>query len=159
MAMGIDGQIPEETKLWIEKRNARDKARAVLVTGPKKIFNDAALAVERLSADVRNFWYDGMTASDQIKADISSLELLMKKLPGHEAELCQSVIQKTASHIILEEKARALDRDVGARLPPFALAGLSYELEKAFRLAGVRGSYHESLEYSRKRLEDRALAP
>jgi hypothetical protein len=148
MAMGMDGRI-SNARREIAKTNAEDKARAALATGSRKLFNDAALAVEKISADIEAYWRidsgryhfqpveEGILQSlkafvgdilfpkpevcgnSNITADIQALETLMKGLPVEDQELCKAVIAETRGHIRKETGVGALWKKVNAVQSPY----------------------------------------
>src|ERR1700761_9216890 len=151
MAAGPEGHpTPEQETGWAQKC-AEHRARAALVTGPRKIFNDAALAVEKISADVERYWRSASARDDTkrpeagflpgvksmignlifkqpeicgnsgITADIAALEELMKGLPGEGGELCRIAIEKTRQHIRTEKDVYALRREAEAVHSPYRL--------------------------------------
>ena len=183
----VNSQPSAKTLKWIRKIDAENSAKAALVTGPRKIFNDAALAVEKISANVKAYWqinsarYDfepvetgisdmisrkpELCGNKYITADIEALETLMEGLPSEDQELCKTVITKTRDHIRTEKEICALERNVDSLRSPYrrdvglAILNISFGLGAIFRIAGARGEFHDSLEIARRQLESKALAP
>jgi hypothetical protein len=94
---------PWETGRMRSSFSAETKAKAALVTGPRKIFNDVAEVVESLSKDVESLQRcgqdihggNGAYGTDAIRGDVSLREQLMKELPEREAAFCAEIITKT----------------------------------------------------------------
>ena len=173
---------------WEQPGYAETKAKAAAVTGPKRIFNQAAEVIERLDGHVESFWRAGQYAhrdekisvrsvmssirnifpdstkeygNATIRDDISALELLMKELPDEDAEQCASVIAKTRE-LVKNEEVSAERRKIvdSTRGSPENLLGkVGITVFTIMADAQIHGEYHHDLAHTQYNLVRKALAP
>ena len=150
MSTGPDGQTSERAIAYL----VEIEHRAARVTGPKKIFNDAAQTVDKISAEVKFFWLENYfhcvggrglcnrtTIDDELKANIAVLEELMKRLPDDDADLCRDFIGAVRENFALKREIQEVTADNSLRV---------YRLEDKFRSQGNVAALL---------LRDKALAP
>lgn len=163
------------------------KAWAASITGPRKIFNDAALAIEKLSKDVESYWRRsapehyyrmaeyahhenqleqyrqktaGVIGDEIITADIASLAALIKDLPPDDQKTCADIIAQSKAHVRSEQVSYAYDERHPAFFPPEPVKEIDAFFDNyrvEYANCHTRICYHRGLEWRRGNFENQAL--